>query len=144
MSSVHSPRPAQPHPDGKSIDPKIDTTGQSTPKSCRHIQTLTLSLPRVTNFKFLLQPHQKYNIAQYEELGFSSLTQMKDDSTTNSHYITYTFLFERLGEFMYFWSLGVKWLSAVSVNSALLGDRKWNLVETIDRERFPALHEPRG
>ena len=29
---------------------------------------------------------------QYEELGFSSLTQMKDDHTTNSHYLTYTFL----------------------------------------------------
>ena len=45
-------------------------------------------LPRVINFKFLLQPHQKYNIAQYEELGFSQLTQMKDDYTTNSRYIT--------------------------------------------------------
>ena len=33
--------------------------------------TLTLSLPRVINFKLLLQPHQKYNITQYEELGFS-------------------------------------------------------------------------
>ena len=31
----------------------------------------TLSLPRVINFKFLLQPHQKYYIAQYGELGFS-------------------------------------------------------------------------
>ena len=28
-------------------------------------------LPRVINFKFLLQPHQKYYITQYEELGFS-------------------------------------------------------------------------
>ena len=34
-------------------------------------KTLTLSLPRVINFKFLLQPHQKYNITQYEELSFS-------------------------------------------------------------------------
>ena len=42
---------------------------------------------------FLLQPHQKYHITQYEELGFSSLTQMKDDDTTKfSHYLTYTFL----------------------------------------------------
>ena len=32
---------------------------------------LTLSLPRVTNFKFLLQPHQKYNITQKGELGYS-------------------------------------------------------------------------
>ena len=40
---------------------------------------LTLSLPRVINIKFLLQPHQKYYITLYEELGFSSLTQMQDD-----------------------------------------------------------------
>ena len=32
---------------------------------------LTLSLPRVINLKFLLTPNQKYNITQYEELGFS-------------------------------------------------------------------------
>ena len=31
----------------------------------------TLSLPRVINVQFLLQPHQKYYIAQYEELRFS-------------------------------------------------------------------------
>ena len=47
---------------------------------------LTLSFPRVINIKFLLHPHQKYYITQYEELGFSQLTQMKDDYTTNSHY----------------------------------------------------------
>ena len=34
---------------------------------------LTLSIPRVINFTFLLQPHQKYYITQYEERGFSSL-----------------------------------------------------------------------
>ena len=32
---------------------------------------LTLSLPRVINIKFPLQPHQKYYMTQYEELGFS-------------------------------------------------------------------------
>ena len=42
-------------------------------------------------FKFPLQPHQKYNTIQYGERGFSSLTQMKDDYSTNSHYL-------RLGE----------------------------------------------
>ena len=41
--------------------------------------SLTLSLPRVINVKCLLHPHQKYYITQYEELGFSWLTQMKDD-----------------------------------------------------------------
>ena len=39
---------------------------------------LALSLPRVINFKFLLQFNQKYYITQCEELGFSLLTQMKD------------------------------------------------------------------
>ena len=34
------------------------------------VNGLTISLPRVNNFKFLLQPHQKYNTTQYEELGF--------------------------------------------------------------------------
>ena len=32
---------------------------------------LTLSLPRVINFKFLLQPHQEYYITQCKEFGFS-------------------------------------------------------------------------
>ena len=32
---------------------------------------LNLSLPRVVNFKLSLQPHQKYYITQYEELGCS-------------------------------------------------------------------------
>ena len=50
----------------------------------RYLKTLlSLSLPRAINLKFLLQPHQKYYITQYEELGFSYLTQMKDDYTTN-------------------------------------------------------------
>ena len=31
----------------------------------------TLSHPRVINIKYPLQPHQKFNITQYEELGFS-------------------------------------------------------------------------
>ena len=42
---------------------------------------LTLSLPRVIDVKIPLQPHQKYCITQYRELGFSQLTQMKDDYT---------------------------------------------------------------
>ena len=37
------------------------------------ILSRTLSLPRVINIKFPLQPHQKYNITQYEEVGFSML-----------------------------------------------------------------------
>ena len=34
----------------------------------------------------------------YEELDSSLLAQMKDDDTTNSCYVTYTFLFDMLGE----------------------------------------------
>ena len=62
---------------------------------------LTLSLPRVINFKFLLQPHQEYYITKYGELDFSKVIQMKDDYTTNSHYLTHTFLFRKIGR-MYF------------------------------------------
>ena len=67
---------------------------------------LILSLPRVINFKFLLQYHQKYYITQYGEFGFSKLTQMKDDYTTNSHYIT--FLFRKVGR-MHSFNLGGQW-----------------------------------
>ena len=70
-----------------------------------HKKVLTLSLPRMINFKFLLQPHHKCYTTQYQELGFPSLTQMKDDYTVNSHYLTYTFLFKRLGECP-FWTYG--------------------------------------
>ena len=34
---------------------------------------MTLSLARVINFRFPLQPQQKYYVIQYEELGFRSL-----------------------------------------------------------------------
>ena len=54
---------------------------------------LTLSFPRMINFKFALQPQQKYCIIHYGELGFHSLLRLKDDYTTNSHCITYTFPF---------------------------------------------------
>ena len=72
---------------------------------------LTLSLPRVINVKFPLQPHQKYKITKYGELGFSLLTQIIDDYTTNSHYLTNKFLFRRLGECSTFLNLGVKGLT---------------------------------
>ena len=35
--------------------------------------------PKSDQFKFPLQPHQEYYITQYEEIGFSLLTRMKDD-----------------------------------------------------------------
>ena len=52
--------------------PSVLSSAQSQLVGCvRSIATLTLSLPRVINFKFPLQPHQKYYITQYEELDFS-------------------------------------------------------------------------
>ena len=72
--------------------------------------SLTLSLPRVINVKFPLQPHQKYNITKYGELGFSLVTQIIDDYSTNSHYFTNKFLFRRLGECSTFFNVGVKGL----------------------------------
>ena len=48
-------------------------------------------ISRINNFKFSCSLTS--NITQYGELvGSSKLTQMKDDYTANSHYITYTFL----------------------------------------------------
>ena len=57
----------------------VDAVDQDSPDVTRvrpdsrasALSCLTLSLPRVINVKFLLQPHQKYNIAPYEEIGFS-------------------------------------------------------------------------
>ena len=72
---------------------------------------LVLSLPKVINVKFLLQSQQKHYITQYEELDFLSLSQMKDDYTTNSHYpLTYTFISWKVGR-VYFLNLGVKGLN---------------------------------
>ena len=56
---------------------------------------LTLSLQRVIDLKFPLQPQYQYNITQYGEISFLSLTQTKDAHTTNSHYLTYTFFLKR-------------------------------------------------
>ena len=54
-----------------------------------YLTELTLSLPRVINAKFLLQPHQKYYITQYKELlAFHSLLRLGDDHTIDSHNLT--------------------------------------------------------
>ena len=55
----------------------------------------------------------------YKELGFSWRTQMEDDYTTNSHYITYTFLFRKVGR-MYFLNLGVKGIRGPQVAMLLV------------------------
>ena len=76
----------------------------------KFVRPETFSLLRVTNFNFPLQPQQKYYITQYEELGFSSLTQMKDECTTNSRYLSYAFSLSKVGR-MYILSLEVKGLT---------------------------------
>ena len=52
------------------------------------------STPKVINFKFLLQPHQKHYITEYEELS-------------DFHYLKYMFLFGKVGR-MHFLNLVVK------------------------------------
>ena len=64
-------------------------------------------LPEVINFKFPLQPHQKYYITQYEECDFSKLTQMNDDHTTNSHYLILYISLQKVGR-MHFLNFEVK------------------------------------
>ena len=83
---------------GVSFPPLLSsTTGFIRTMTCSRIHyhawqhDLTLSLLRVINVNFPLQPHHKYYITQYGELGFSWLSQMTDDYTTNSHSLTYTF-----------------------------------------------------
>ena len=46
------------------------------------VNPFTSKSDQISNFP--LQPHQKYNITQYKELGFSSLTQMEGPILTTS------------------------------------------------------------
>ena len=62
----------------------------------RIILQLALSLSRVINFKFLLQPHQKYNITS--SVWRTWLFKAYDYATKISLPVTYTFLFKSLGE----------------------------------------------
>ena len=52
--------------------------------SVKYHHRLTLSLPRVINFKFPLQPHTVWRTWLFIAI------QMKDDFSTNSHCLTYT------------------------------------------------------
>ena len=54
-----------------------------------------------------------------ESLAFHTelYNQMKDDYTTNSHYLSYTFLFNRKVGKMYFLNLGVKGLYSCGLHS---------------------------
>ena len=63
-----------------------------TPKSDQ-FQISPAASPEIAKFFILCD-----GITQYEELGFSQLTQMADDSSTNSHYLAHTLPFKRLGE----------------------------------------------
>ena len=53
--------------------------------AANQVSSLALSHPMIT-LKFLLQPHGKYYITQYEEVGFSCFTWMKDDYTSNTRW----------------------------------------------------------
>ena len=59
----------------------------------RLYEVVLFSLPGVINVKFSPQPHQKYDITQYGELGFSQLTQMKDYYATNSFTLPHIHVF---------------------------------------------------
>ena len=64
----------------------------------QNLITLTLSLPRVINFKFPLQPQARNITSQsMENLAFYSLLRRKMILSTKSHYLTYTILFNKLG-----------------------------------------------
>ena len=96
------------------------------------VKGLILLLPRVINFKFPLKPYQKYYTTQYEEVGFSSLTQMEHDYTTNSHCINYTFFFKWLGECtLWTW----RYLAQLYLGIQLFLDYKVHLVEAFSGER---------
>ena len=64
-------------------------------------------IPKSDQYQISPQPHLEYNITQYEELDFSQLTQMKDDYTTNSHYLIYISLLRKDGR-MSSLNMGVK------------------------------------
>ena len=72
-------------------------------------------------FKFLLKPCSHRITHSTKNLAFHSLLRWKDYYTTNSHYLTYTFLFKRLGECT-FWTQGtyleVVWLDSCRASSA--------------------------
>ena len=72
------------------------------------VKALTLSLPRVINFKIPLQPQQKY-ITQYEEIGFSWLLRWKKIILPILNKSLIRFSLE--GWEMYFLNSGVKGLS---------------------------------
>ena len=76
------------------------------------IPTITLSPPRMINYRFPLQPQQKYYITQYEELGFSYSDQTRL-YTIDFLYPTCTFLFLNVGR-MYFLDLVVEGLNVLT------------------------------
>ena len=77
------------------------------------LAALTLSPLRVINVNFPLQPQQKCYITQYEELGFSLCTQMKDDYATNSSLPHSYIALQIVGRMYTFFSLGVKGLPSL-------------------------------
>ena len=70
---------------------------------------LTLSLPRVINFKFPQPPKRNITSHSMENMAFYSFTQMKDNYTTPPILTSYLIHFSRLGECTFF-NLRVKGL----------------------------------
>ena len=62
---------------------------------------LILSLPRVINFKFHLQPHQKYASHSMKNLPFHSLLRLKMIVLPNYQSITHALPYKSLGERSY-------------------------------------------
>ena len=98
----------------------------------------TLSLPSVINVKFPLQPHQKYDITAERTWLFIAYAD-GNMRTTNSHYLTYTFLFRKVGR-MYVLNLGVKGLkqSSACPNARKCSRSEENTKsrETSEKQRF--------
>ena len=77
-------------------------------RSCiSKIHRAPLSLPRVIYFKFSCSRTRNVTSHSMENLAFHSLLRWKMIIIPNSHYVTYTFLFKRLGECT-FYNSGVK------------------------------------
>ena len=70
---------------------------------------LTLSLPRVINVKFPLQPHQKYYIAQYEDFAFHSLLRRQMIVLPIPTAQLIHFFYRRLGECTFWTRERMRW-----------------------------------
>ena len=95
---------------------------------------LTVSLSRVTNFMFSLLTRKSHSM---KNLDFSLLTQMKDDYTTNFHYLTYTFPVKRLREC-------TVWNRTVTSQFCLIDKMgSWRIALNLEGKGLPAIYGSR-